>query len=162
MARVLWVLAVFSACASTSFREGTVRKPQVRYSVGQVSAAWTLVRVSETDLAYLAKSSSHSLAVNATCEGHDDPPLEALTQHLLIGFTDRELVAEEKMTIDGRAGHRSHYKATLDGVPVELAFVVAKKDGCVYDFTYLAPVGRFAEHLQDFEALWQAFHAEER
>lgn len=46
------------------------------------------------------------------------------------------------------------------GVPVELVLVVLKKDNCVYDFSYVSPLGRAAEHLSDFEALLRSFHEE--
>jgi hypothetical protein len=47
-------------------------------------------------------------------------------------------------------------RARLDGVPVELILVVLKKDGCVYDFTW---VGRTSGQEHVFEQMLANFHA---
>ena len=60
-----------------------------------------------------------------------------------------------------REALRSRYRAKLDGVPVELLFLVLKKDQCVYDFTYVAPLGRYEERLAGFESWVHGFHAED-
>ena len=83
-----------------------------------------------------------------------------MTQHLLMGFTDRHLIKQEAEMLDGREALRSHYTARIDGVPVELLLVVMKKNGCIYDFTYVSPVGRFEEKLPDFERLLEGFKVE--
>jgi len=44
---------------------------------------------------------------------------------------------------------------------VDLLFVVLKKDDCVYDFSYVSPLGRFEERLMDFESLVHGFRAQE-
>jgi hypothetical protein len=132
----------------------------VRYRIGEVPAGWQQVSLSGNDLAFLSRSSGHSLAINATCEDTDDPTLPVLTRHLLMGFTARATVDETTVSLDGREGLRSHVTARLDGVPVELLLLVLKKDGCVYDFTYLSPQGRFEEQRSAFEGLLAGFHVE--
>jgi hypothetical protein len=76
-----------------------------------------------------------------------------------MGFTDRQTVSQSRGTLDGREALRTQLAARLDGVPVELVLVVMKKDGCVYDFTYLSPVGRLAERVAAFDRLLADFHA---
>ena len=48
----------------------------------------------------------------------------------------------------------------MDGVQRELELVVVKKDGCIYDFAYVAPVGGYAARLEQFEALVGGFATE--
>ena len=48
---------------------------------------------------------------------------------------------------------------TVDGVE-ELEIVVAKKDGCVHDFSLVAPAGRAEGGRQAFEKLVAGFSAE--
>jgi hypothetical protein len=148
-------------CTSHTFQQGVFAKDGVRYRVGELSRGWRPLDVQSNDLAYISNDSPHSLAVNATCAPDGDASLEVLTQHLLMGFTDRELLDEKRAPMDGRDSLRSHYKAKLDGVPVEMMLVVMKKDGCVYDFTYLSPPGRFDEKRPSFERVLSEFHAEE-
>ncbi|HVE85084.1 MAG TPA: hypothetical protein VND93_19670 [Myxococcales bacterium] len=154
------VLLAALGCTSHRFSQGVFAKDGVRYRVGELSRSWRPLEVDSNDVAYASNDSPHSLAVNSTCQPTGDASLEVLTGHLLIGFTDREKVSEEKKPLDGRDSLRSRYKARLDGVPVEMMLVVMKKDGCVYDFTYLSPPGRFDEKRQSFERVLAEFHAE--
>jgi hypothetical protein len=83
-----------------------------------------------------------------------------LTRHLLMGFTEREELSQQLITLDGREALRSRHAAKMDGVPVELELVVLKKDGCVFDFTYVAPPGQAQARMSDFDGLLAGFRAE--
>jgi hypothetical protein len=158
---VLPLLLLAAGChRGVRFENQVLSKPGVRYRVGEVSPTWERVKVSSNDLAWFVEDTGHALQVNSTCKGHEDAPLDVLTRHLLLGFTERHEVEAEKVVVDEREALRSHYLAKLDGVPVELLFVVLKKDTCVFDFTYVAPLGRFGERLMDFESLVHGFHLE--
>jgi hypothetical protein len=141
------------------FENHVFTKPGVSYRVGELAPIWERVKLSENDLAWYTEDTGHALQVNSTCQG-EDVPLDVLTRHLLMGFTERQAVSEGKVVVDEREALRSHYQAKLDGVPVELLMVVLKKDRCVYDFTYVAPLGRFEERVGDFESLVHGFHTE--
>lgn len=141
---------------------GFYTKRGVQYYVGDVPAGWELKEFKGNDIAYVAKDSQHLIAINATCEDYEDAPIKVLTQHLLMGFTDRKLIEEELRTLQGREALYSHYLAKMDGVPRELMLVVLKKDGCVYDFIYISPPGRFEERLATFEEILKRFRTELR
>lgn len=148
------------SCRGPRMEGGVFEKDGVRYRMGELAASWRPVTVEENDVAYVSKDSPHSLAVNSTCQSHGDPSLEVLTDHLMMGFTDKERVHQERRMLDGRESLRSRYKARLDGVPVEMELVVLKKDSCVYDFTYLSPPGRLEEKRDSFERVLKEFHTE--
>ncbi len=148
-------------CRHVSFEEFTLSKPDVRYRIGELPKGWHRVFLEDNDLAFAEDGDTgRAIAANATCEGHDDPPLPVLTRHLLMGFTEREEQSQHLMSLDGREALRSRYTAKLDGVPVELELVVLKKDGCVFDFSYVAPLARAQERRADFDTLLAGFHAE--
>ncbi len=149
-------------CRHAELKSGVFTKGGVQYRVGEIPPDWNQVGLRENDLAFVSKDKAHSMAVNSTCEGHEDASLQVLTQHLLAGFTERQLVNQEARPMDGRDSLRSHYIAKLDGVPIELLLVVMKKDGCVYDLTYLSPRGRFEDKRADFEQLLDRFRTEGR
>jgi len=157
---IVLLLAAPGCHRGVRFENQVLTKSGVSYRVGEVSPGWERVMLSSNDLAWFIEDTGHALQVNATCKGHDDPPLDVLVRHLLMGFTERQLVEEQKVVVDERDALRSHYRAKLDGVPVELLLLVVKKDNCVYDFSYVAPLGRFEERVADFEALVHGFHAE--
>ncbi|PZR17595.1 MAG: hypothetical protein DI536_04585 [Archangium gephyra] len=122
---------------------------------------WRRVDFADNDLAWISNDSAHVIAVNATCTGHEDPPLDVLTKHLVIGFTDRDWIDQKAFTLDGRDALRSRVTAKLDGVPAAIELVVVKKNGCVHDFSYISPLGREAVHQPEFDALVAGF-AQER
>lgn len=137
---------------------GVYTRGNLQYRVAEPSG-WKPVAFDDNDLAWLGPN-GHVLAMNATCEGHEDPPLDVLTNHLVIGFTDRQWGERQKVMIDGREAQRSQVTAKLDGVPVSLELVVLKKNGCVHDFTYISPLGREAEQRAAFEKLVTNFRQE--
>lgn len=155
-----WAL-LLGSCAP-KLHDGVFRKGDLVYRVGEVPQGFRAVSLKDNDVAFVGIQTPHSIAVNATCAEHGDPSLEVLTQHLLMGFSDRETVEQVPGTLDGRESLRSRWNAKLDGVPIELLLVVMKKDGCVYDLSYLSPPGRFDEQRAAFEALLQRFHTERR
>ncbi|HZH04065.1 MAG TPA: hypothetical protein VEY30_09785 [Myxococcaceae bacterium] len=160
-AALLLTFAPAGGC-SYGLKDGYFVKGDVRYRIAAPPGGWKRLKLADNDVAYVSNDAHHSVAVNATCEDHADPPLDVLTQHMLLGFTDREAQASEKVVLDGREGLRSRYVARLDGVPVELDMVVMKKDGCVYDFVYLSPVGKADAQRAFFDSVLRQFAAERR
>jgi hypothetical protein len=160
-------LAIFpvflAACGHQgAYTGGFYTKRGVQYYVGGVPPGWRLQSFGGNDIAYVAEDSPHLIAINATCEEYEDAPLKVLTQQLLMGFTERKLIKQDLRTLQGREALYSHYLTRMDGVPRELMFVVSKKDGCVYDFMYISPPGRFEEKLPSFEEILKRFKTEPR
>ncbi|WP_224372902.1 hypothetical protein [Hyalangium versicolor] len=165
MTRLFLLLALTGLLATTGcrrvrFEDSVFTKKQVSYKVGELPNYWHRVFVEGNDLAFSEQDTGRALSINSTCEGHDDPPLPVLIRHLLMGFTDRQEVSQQLVPLDGREAMRSRHTAKLDGVPVDLELVVLKKDGCVFDFTYVAPPGQAEARMPDFDALLAGFHTE--
>ena len=155
------------ACGGASYTRGEYREGAVAFRVAELPAPWARVAVgAHNDLAWSHDGLAAVVQVNALCDQPDqDVPLQALTRHLLNGFTAYTYppVAPEDLQLvplDGREAQRTHLVAKLDGVPRELLLVVLKKDDCVYDLALVAPPGeRYAAALPAFEALVASFHA---
>src|SRR5262249_49239126 len=100
--------------------------------------------------------------VSSHCDPTLDIPLPALTNQLLIGFTEREEVEEaSRVPRDGRESLRTHARAKLDGVPRELLIEGLKKDGCVDDFVLAArPGDSFATTRPAFDRVIASFSTE--
>ncbi|MFO0692348.1 MAG: hypothetical protein U0230_02220 [Polyangiales bacterium] len=133
-----------SACGGAGHLSGGVYEDaQARYHVGEPAGGFRPLDVGgRTDLAWADESQGAVLEVDSRCEPALDIPLVALTNHLLVGFTEREDVEEQALVpLDGREALRTHVRAKLDGVPREMMMLVLKKDGCVHDFVLVAPPG---------------------
>ena len=152
------VLLAAGCGGGASFSDSVYRDREARYRVGAVGPEWRRIGIDDNDLAWHDERTGAVVSVNATCDPYQDVPLSALTNHLLIGFTDREWRSSEEVPLDGREALRSHVMARLDGVPRELLLYVLKKDQCTYDFALIAPPGDpFRASEAEFERLVAGF-----
>ena len=158
-----WVVAaslLLVACPSVTRQGSVVTTPDTRYRIGPLPSGWQEVSLGDSDLALMTTPRDYALWVDSTCRSYEDVPLVALNRQLLVGFTDVEKQDQETAPLAGREALVSRYRVKMDGVPRELALVVVKKDGCIYDFAYVAPVQGSAAHAGEFRALWSGFETE--
>ena len=135
-----------------TFDEGIFRKDGVAVRVGPVPPGWRRIGVDGADLAFRDDERSGSALFNVRCgQRDDDAPLTVLTNHLVMGTTEREFDAQDTVPFDGREALHSLLRAKLDGVPMQYDIYVMKKDGCLYDLVYVAPPARFSAGAADFE-----------
>ncbi len=148
------------ACGGSSFDGRVFRRGDLAFRVGPIPASWHAIEVDGALLAFRDDRDAATVALSGRCglDG-DDVPLEALTHHLFLHFTERKLVKQERFELAGRAALRSELVATLDGVPMRYVVIVLKKDGCVYDFMHVTSGGKshgdeaFERFLAGFETL---------
>ena len=133
--------ALASACGGPSLEGNVYRDREARYRIGELGEGWERLSVSGNDLAWRHEGWGAIAQVNASCDPFQDVPLTALTNHLVIGFTDREWHDQRLVQLDGREALRSRVTARLDGVPRELVLYVLKKDECTYDFALVVASG---------------------
>jgi hypothetical protein len=134
----------------------------VSFRVGEPPAGWSRLDLRDATLAFRDERNDASVLINARCEGVSDAPLAALTNHLVMGTTERDWREQEVVPLDGREAMRSRLVAKLDGVPMEYALWVLKKDGCVYDFVYVAAPGKFEAGAAEFDRVVRAFRTLKR
>ncbi len=152
------LLALATACASTGFDGRIYRGQGMAFRVGDVPGSWRSIDTDGALLAFRDDEAEATIAVNGRCgKDGDDVPLPALTHHLFIYFTDRELVSEQPLELDGRAALRTELTARLDGVPKHFTVYVLKKDGCVYDFLYIAALASPHSAQDQFERFVRGF-----
>jgi hypothetical protein len=154
-------IALLGACGGPAHRsfDGTVfRDGPVAFQIGRVPSSWRPVEVTDASLAYRDDTHGASVLVNARCHRPDEgTPLVALTNHLLIGSTARETLAQETEPFDGREALHTKMRARWDGVPIAFDIYVTKKDGCTYDFVYMGDPSAYEAGTQEFETFVRAF-----
>ncbi len=142
------------ACGGTAHMEGGVYEDEhVQYRVTSPSDGWRQVEIETANAAWLNDELGASLLVNSHCEGVQDAPLEALANHLLIGWTERDIVHERKLELSRREALEREVSAKLDGVPRRVMLLVLKKDGCVYDVVLSASPESFPRAKPGYEAV---------
>jgi hypothetical protein len=160
----LLACTLLAACGGPTLRDGVYHGEAGRYRIGELGEGWARLGLADqNDLAWRHAELGAIAQVNATCDPGADVPLTALTNHLLIGFTEREIVDQRVVPMDAREALRTHVVARLDGVPRELLFLVMKKDQCVYDFALITPPGEpFVRARPAFERFVGGFTTEVR
>jgi hypothetical protein len=146
------------ACAESSFDGQVYRNGPLHFRVARVPSNWRAIDADNALLAFRDDPANATLAINGRCgvDG-DDVPLASLTQHLFLEFTDRELMAQTPLSLDGREALRTEINASLDGVKKHYVVYVLKKDGCVYDFMYIAGDGHDSGALASFDGFVRGF-----
>lgn len=164
----LFALALLAAAASAAgcassgtYREGEFTGGEADFQVGELGPEWTRLRVrDQNDLAFVHGPTSGVIQANASCQPGLDIPLEALRNHLLIGFTEREVLEERRIQVDGREALDMHVRAELDGVPVEFRLTILKKNDCVFDMALVAAPDTFGGLEPQYEAFLGGFHSD--
>ena len=155
------LVAALVACAGSHaprFDGEVFRHGKVAFRLDPPPASWRRVDVSHASLAYRDEPNDGSVLVNARCLAADErTPLVALTNHLLIGATERNYLLQEATPFDAREALHTRVEAKWDGVPMVLDVWVLSKDGCVYDFVYMAPPARFGAGAPAFERFVRGF-----
>lgn len=137
---------------------GVYRDGPVQFQVPDVPPGWRPIDVSDATLAFRDDAHGATVLLNARCLRADgDTPLVALTNHLVIGSTEREIASQEVEPFDRREAMHTKMRAKFDGVPMALDIFVMKKDGCVYDFVYMGAPQQFEEGAAAFEAFVRGF-----
>ncbi|CAN5767727.1 hypothetical protein BH09MYX1_BH09MYX1_34110 [soil metagenome] len=140
---LLAALAV--ACGGIGPFDGSVyREGKIAFHAGPIDPGWRRLEASQGAIAFRDDAHGASIMVHARCDvPGDDAPLLALTNHLVIGTTERDVKKEETLPFDGREARHTVLTAKLDGVAQTFDLWVMKKDGCVYDLVYIAAPERY-------------------
>jgi hypothetical protein len=155
-------LAGLAGCGGTQkkFENGVFQDGRVSFRVPAPPPSWQRIELTDASLAFRDDSRGATILVSGRCGGKDDDtPLPALLNHLVMGTTERDFVKEETIPFDAREARHAILRAKLDGVLRAYDIFVLKKDGCVYDFVYVAPPARFAEATGEFEGFVSGFRA---
>lgn len=155
---VALALALTLAGCGPTFEGSVYRGDGVAFAVGPRPPTWRRLDVSKPALAFRDEVNDATIAVNARCglDG-DDVPLAALTQHLFLTFTERNVISQEVVPFDEREAMHTVLEAKLDGVPKTFDVWVLKKDGCVYDLMAITPPALYAQSAEAFARFVRGF-----
>ena len=152
--------AACAACAASPSFDGTRYRGQyAAFRLAPLPPTWKRLALPAADLAFRDDAHEGSILINSRCASADrDAPLLSLTEHLIIGTTDRHITREETLPFDSREARHTLLRARLDGVPMAYDIFVLKKNGCVYDLVYVSPPGAADAGTAEFEQFVHGFH----
>lgn len=154
------ILALQLAACGPTYKGRVYEGGGLQFATGEVPQGWRRIEAKGALLTFRDDAAEATIAVNGRC-GRDaeDVPLEALTKHLFLMFTDREVGEQKKVQLDGREALRTEMTARLDGVKKAFIVYVLKKDGCVYDFLFISGDQGLGAEGEKFDRFVAGFRA---
>jgi hypothetical protein len=151
---------------------GKDRLPSYRF--GSPGPAWEPLTTKGLQVAWRHGSDPAVIQVFGECQNHGDSDLEDFTDHQRIDYSSWKIIEEPTgeldaegrprhrarqfyTTVAGREALRTTVRANLDGVEVMIEYLVVKKDGCLFDLTYIATPADFDRHTADFQKVIDGF-----
>ena len=139
-------------CAGSNWDGRVFHSRDFDFRAGGMPAGWRRVEDENSLLTFRDAGRDLVITVSGRCgKDGDDVPLQALTQHLFMYFTERQVIEERPVTLDDREALRTELFAKLDGVPRHFVVYVLKKNGCVYDFILIAAPAVDAPSKSEFD-----------
>ncbi len=128
------------------------------FQLGALSPSWSVVHHQAGEVGFFNNEVGGVIQTDTVCrDDAEAAPLTALTNRLLIGYSERNDLSSELVQLDRREALHTIIEAKLDGVPVTLDLYVMKRNGCIFDLSFAAPVARFAEGKDEFERFVRGF-----
>ena len=153
-----FALAFIPGCGGPAFDGHVFRNDELSFRLPGTPRGYRSIDSQGALLAFRDDGNASTIAVSGRCgEDGDDVPLAALTHHLFLEFTEREVESQENLILDGREALRTSLTAKLDGVQKRFDVFVLKKNGCVYDFMLVARPGPDDEGRKVFEEFVEGF-----
>jgi hypothetical protein len=160
-------LLILSGCA-VLFPDRSAPKSST-YQILSPDAPWhrlDLARDSEAidtikaDLAYENPETGAIISLNSLCRKYTDATLENLTNNLVRGINNREVLRQENAEVDGAKALDTLFKGQVDNVDLHIRTVVLIKDKCTYDFIYVSIPKKEKNSGQAFEKFLASFRTD--
>jgi len=153
------ILALLLGCASKQGAGGSrLGKSEGRYALGKPGKGWSRVSPGGADKAWFNDDLAATIYFDSNCKARfEDKTLDALITHLTFGMAQGEPLKEQTMELDGREALMRVYGGEIDGVSVQIAATVMKKNSCIYDGLYISSPRSFDAGLSSFEQVISGF-----
>lgn len=156
--RGIFAFALGSLLVAGCAGNRAARRLEGRYDLGAPGQGWRRVAPGSADDAWINNNLHATIYTDSNCaKRFDDDLLTRLLDRLTLGIGAEAPLREEPRALDGRDALLRVVDGNLDGVPVRVGAMVAKKDFCVYDLVYMAPRGSFEDGWSAFEAVIAGF-----
>ncbi|WP_295901902.1 hypothetical protein [uncultured Bdellovibrio sp.] len=112
-----------------------------------------------SDKAWISERTGNTISYLSECGSSSEPTLQQLETDSLGALSDLHILKSDEVSFNGRAARESISQGKIDGVPVQVALVVFKKNGCSYTLSYGGVEKQFSSEQKYFENFKQNFKA---
>ncbi len=111
----------------------------------------------QVDRAWRNKTTGNSISVLSDCKGGLDISLSAVTDSVLQPLDSKEVLAQKKLTFNGRAALQTEAKGQIDGIESLVELLVFRKDDCLYILTYTGVTEKYPSDKNAFKSFASEF-----
>ena len=151
---MLWLGA---GCAGARVVQGIYLDSENRYQIRLPAAPWISISLDGAALSFRQPALQAALAFSVECTSSEPGELPWVARHLFFGLREKRIQRREQISLHGAEGVRTWLMAELDGVPVAVEGVTARRGECLYDFMYVAPPATFARGRSDFQTFVESW-----
>ncbi|UYL08735.1 hypothetical protein B9G69_016960 [Bdellovibrio sp. SKB1291214] len=149
---------LLGSCVSVELPGGKVTSAKnVEFS--EPSEPFQKIKSKSADRAWQSSKTGNTISYISECGSTSDASLQTLETDSLSALNKLQILKTETATYNGRESRQSVSAGTIDGVPVALALVVFKKNGCNYTLSYGGVEKQFNSELPVFESFKANFKA---
>jgi hypothetical protein len=114
----------------------------------------------KADIAYENPESGAIISLNSICRKYSPASLDILTNNLVRGITNREVMQKREIVLSGAPALDTNFSGNVDGVALNIRTVVMSKRSCSYDFIYVTVPKREEKNGAAFDNFLASFHTE--
>lgn len=156
----IFVVCILSAlvvsCVSVNL-PGRKSVPAKGVEFSSPASPFKSIDAANSDKAWLSSSTGNTISFVSDCGGAD-PSLQQMETESLAALSNLD-VKSDTLMFNGREARQSVATGTVDGIAVQLALLVFKKNNCNYTLSYGGVQKQFAaeqKHFEDFKAQFKA------
>ncbi|WP_413575972.1 hypothetical protein ACLVWU_16430 [Bdellovibrio sp. HCB290] len=149
---------LLGSCVSVELPSGKT-KPAKDVEFSEPGSPYSSFKSKNADRAWQSSKTGNTISFLSECGSNADPSLQTLETESLSAINKLEILKTETKTFNGRESRQTISAGTIDGVPVALALVVFKKNGCNYTLSYGGVEKQFNSELPVFEKFKADFKA---
>lgn len=145
------------SCVSVKFPNSKVMSAKdVEFKNPQVP--FKEITISNTDKSWLSEKTGNTISYSSEC-GNSELSLQQLETDSLSALSNLEIMRVEEFTYNSRVARQSLSQGQIDGVPVQIALLVFKKNGCNFNLSYGGTKKNFETEKHFFDIFKNNFKA---
>ncbi len=151
----VFLLMICSACISFKISPDTKKSQSVSYQ--EPSSPFFETQQAGADKAWIDEETGNIISYQSICNESIDPDLETILQKSTSELLDRKILKRTRMEYNSRQAERIFVSGQLDGVKVNLEFVIFKKNSCSYTLSFIGLTEHFDKSKDAFSSFIDGF-----
>jgi hypothetical protein len=153
---LFFISFLLGGCVSVQLGSGKSQKAD-EVSFEKPSDPFKSISADSVDQAWQSERTGNTLAFLTECQPSVEASLQTLQTEPLSALTQPVIVKTETKTFNGRESSLVVAEGQIDGIPVSMALLVFKKNGCNFTLSFSGRKSVFQSEFGTFEDFKESF-----